>query len=87
MLLGRHEYLQRHQIIYNTVIVGMEALYPKPNLSRPAPGLEVYPYLLHGISIERPKSGVPILRYIPMSFLVASQILHKPEVTRVLQVR
>jgi hypothetical protein len=29
-------------------------LYPKPNLSRPAPNHEVYPYLLRGVSIERP---------------------------------
>ena len=35
-------------------ILGMEALYPKPNLSRPAPGHEVYPYLLRGVAIERP---------------------------------
>ena len=35
-------------------ILGIEALYPKPNLSRPAPGHEVYPYLLRGVSIERP---------------------------------
>jgi len=27
-------------------IVGIKALYPKPNLSRPAPNHEVYPYLL-----------------------------------------
>ena len=35
-------------------ILGIEAHYPKPNLSRPAPGHEIYPYLLRGISIERP---------------------------------
>jgi putative transposase len=35
-------------------IVGIEALYPKPNLSRPAAGHEIYPYLLRGVSIERP---------------------------------
>jgi putative transposase len=35
-------------------ILGIEAHYPKPNLSRPAPGHEVYPYLLRGVSIERP---------------------------------
>ena len=35
-------------------ILGIEALYPKPNLSRPAPGHEIYPYLLRGVSIERP---------------------------------
>jgi len=35
-------------------ILGIEALYPKPNLSRPAAGHEIYPYLLRGVSIERP---------------------------------
>jgi putative transposase len=46
-------------------ILGIEALYPKPNLSRPARGHEVYPYLLRGVTIERPtKSGAPILRML-----------------------
>jgi putative transposase len=35
-------------------ILGIEAHYPKPNLSRPALGHEIYPYLLRGVSIERP---------------------------------
>jgi putative transposase len=35
-------------------ILGIEALYPKPNLSRPAVWREIYPYLLHGVFIERP---------------------------------
>ena len=35
-------------------ILAIEALYPKPNLSRPAAGHEIYPYLLRGASIERP---------------------------------
>ena len=35
-------------------ILGIEAHYPKPNLSRPQPGHEVYPYLLRGVAIERP---------------------------------
>ena len=35
-------------------ILGIEALYPKPNLSRPAPGHQVYPYLLRNVAIERP---------------------------------
>jgi hypothetical protein len=35
----------------------------KHNLSRPAPGREVYPYLLRGVAIKRPiTSGAPILR-------------------------
>jgi putative transposase len=48
-------------------IAGIEALYPKPNLSRPQPGHEIYPYLLRGVSIERPNQvwGTDIT-YIPM---------------------
>ena len=32
-------------------ILGIEAIYPKPHLSRPAPGHQIYPYLLRGIEI------------------------------------
>jgi hypothetical protein len=35
-------------------ILGIEAHYPKPNLSRPAPGHQIHPYLLRGVRIERP---------------------------------
>ena len=49
------------------VILGIEAHYPKPNLSRPAPGHEVYPYLLRGVSIERPNQVWSTdITYIPM---------------------
>ena len=48
-------------------ILGIEALYPKPNLSRPAPGHEVYPYLLRGLAIERPNQVWSTdITYIPM---------------------
>jgi putative transposase len=48
-------------------IMGIEALYPKPNLSRPAPGQEIYPYLLRGLSIERPNQVWSTdITYIPM---------------------
>ena len=48
-------------------ILGIEALYPKPNLSRPAPGHEVYPYLLRGVLIERPHQVWSTdITYIPM---------------------
>src|SRR5215831_19655932 len=35
-------------------ILGIEAHYRKRSLSRPVPGHETYPYLLRGVSIERP---------------------------------
>jgi putative transposase len=48
-------------------ILGIEALYPKPNLSRPAPGHQVYPYLLRGVSIERPNQVWSTdITYVPM---------------------
>lgn len=35
-------------------VMGLEAIYPKPSLSRPAPGHRIYPYLLRGVSVTRP---------------------------------
>ena len=34
--------------------MGIEALYRKPNTSKPAPGNKIYPYLLRGLKVERP---------------------------------
>ena len=48
-------------------MLGIEALYPKPNLSHPAPNHEVYPYLLRGVSIERPNQVWSTdITYVPM---------------------
>ncbi|SFF07662.1 IS3 family transposase [Spirosoma endophyticum] len=35
-------------------LMGLEAVYQKPNLSKPAEGHQIYPYLLRGVSIEGP---------------------------------
>ena len=34
--------------------MGIEALYRKPNTSKPTPGHKIYPYLLRGLKVERP---------------------------------
>lgn len=34
-------------------LMGIEAIYPKPNLSRPHPQNKIYPYLLKGVEIDR----------------------------------
>jgi putative transposase len=48
-------------------IAGIEALYPKPHLSRPVAGRQVYPYLLRDVAIERPDHVWSTdITYIPM---------------------
>ena len=34
--------------------MGIEAIYRRPNTSKPAPGHKIYPYLLRGVTVERP---------------------------------
>ena len=42
-------------------LMGLQAVAPPPNTSRPAPWHKVYPYRLRELSIERAnQSGVPI---------------------------
>ena len=48
--------------------MGIEALYRKPNTSKPAPGHKVYPYLLRGLAITRPNQvWATDISYIPMA--------------------
>lgn len=35
-------------------LMGLQAIYPKPRLSQAGPGHKIYPYLLKGVSIQRP---------------------------------
>jgi putative transposase len=47
--------------------LGIEALYPKPHLSRPAPGHQIHPYLLRDVAIVRPNQVWSTdITYIPM---------------------
>jgi putative transposase len=34
-------------------LIGIEAVYPKPRLSRPGDGHKIYPYLLRGVGVDR----------------------------------
>src|SRR5215203_7417534 len=46
--------------------MGIEALYRKPNTSKPAPGHQVYPYLLRKLPITRPNQVWAMdITYIP----------------------
>lgn len=48
--------------------MGIEAVYRRPNTSKPAPGHKVYPYLLRGLVIDRPNQvWATDITYIPMA--------------------
>ena len=43
-------------------------LYRKPNTSKPAPGHKIYPYLLRGVTVERPDQAWAMdITYVPMA--------------------
>ena len=46
----------------------IEALYRRPNTSKPCPGHKIYPYLLRGLAVERPNQvWATDITYIPMA--------------------
>jgi putative transposase len=46
----------------------IEALYRRPNTSKPCPGHKIYPYLLRGLAVERPNHVWAMdITYIPMA--------------------
>jgi putative transposase len=48
--------------------MGLEALYRRPNTSKPADGHKIYPYLLRGLAVERPNQVWAMdITYIPMA--------------------
>jgi putative transposase len=48
--------------------MGIEAIYRKPNTSKPAPGHRIYPYLLRNLAITRPNQAWAMdISYIPMA--------------------
>ena len=48
--------------------MGIEAIYRKPNTSKPAPGHRIYPYLLRELFITRPNQAWAMdITYIPMA--------------------
>jgi len=48
--------------------MGIEAIYRRPNTSKPAPGHKIYPYLLRGLKVDRPNQvWAADITYNPMA--------------------
>ncbi len=65
--------------------MGIEAVYPKPRTSKPHPQHKVYPYLLRGLTIDRPNQvWATDITYIPMErgfmYLVAIMDWHSRKI-------
>ena len=49
-------------------LMGLEAIYRRPNTSKPAPGHRIFPYLLKGVEVNRvDQVWAADITYIPMS--------------------
>ena len=68
-LLGRllNRPINRKRVQRLMRLMGIEAIYQKPNTSRPGKGHKIYPYLLKGLEINRPGQVFAAdITYIPM---------------------
>lgn len=68
IVLAQAGYLINHKRIRRLMqVVGIEAIYAKPNTSKPAPGHRIYPYLLRGLVIVRVHQvWATDITYVPM---------------------
>jgi putative transposase len=54
LLIGEGIAIGRDRVTTLMRRMGIEAIYRRPNTSKPAPGHKIYPYLLRNLTIERP---------------------------------
>lgn len=68
VMLGREGWrVNRKRVVRLLRLMGLEAIYPKRNLSAPGPGHEIYPYLLADLEITGPDQvWCADITYVPM---------------------
>jgi putative transposase len=68
LLRGESVAIGRQRVATMMRRMGIEALYRRPNTSKPAPGHKIYPYLLRCLAVERPNQVWAMdITYIPMA--------------------
>jgi len=68
LLRGEGVTIGREHVATMIKRMGIEAIYRRPNTSKPAPGHKIYPYLLRSVAVERPNQAWAMdITYIPMA--------------------
>jgi putative transposase len=68
LLRGEGVEIGRQRVATMMKRMGIEALYRRPNTSKPAPGHKIYPYLLRSVVVERANQAWAMdITYIPMA--------------------
>jgi putative transposase len=68
LLRGEGVGIGREHVITLMRRMGIEAIYRRPNTSKPAPGNKIYPYLLRSVVIDRPNQAWAMdITYIAMA--------------------
>ena len=84
-LLGEGYLVSRKRVRRLMRLMGLEAIYRRPNTSKSAPGHRVYPYLLKGVEVNRvDQVWAADITYIPVAqgflYLVAIMDWHSRQV-------
>jgi putative transposase len=67
-LIGEGIEIGRERVTRLMKRMNIEALYRRPNTSKPMPGHKIYPYLLRGLTVSRPNQVWAMdITYIPMA--------------------
>ena len=68
MLCREGRQIGRQRVATMMKHMGIEAIYRRPNTSKPTPGNKIYPYLLRGLKVEAPNQVWAMdITYIPMA--------------------